>query len=431
MAAFSDLPNELIISIWGYVIEPESVENFALVSKRLYELATPFVEEHQRLRQRYAKICNLGGVKDGRAADLLEVILLNPRIAVYINELQLQSWANCWDDQDNSLQTHSYAGKTMEVFEDAIRSLSLITSSEADDWVKNIKSGHEGPILALILIRLIELKKLEICPLYYDLDGALDLVLGGWSRSLGTFAHAKRSSTESKRHHGNGEFLQLPKLSQISDLVISFCDIELRTISQLLGSTRKLKRFSYYGSSTCSVKPSQVCNVLLECSQQSLQKLRLEFNSELEFGENHSFITDTLSRFERLVELEMDIVFLLSSEDDDCNTLIDMLPTSIEKVTFASTMSIAFETIRSVILRMVKSKVVYLPNLKALTFEQSLYQGFQDDTTALVIGIELRDTELFAELSRKSAEVGVVLSVTKPDYPMFRNDRVAFRVYMS
>ena len=171
--------------------------------------------------------------------------------------------------------------------------------------------------------------------------------------------------------------------------------------------------------------------MLLDCSRQSLQKLRLGFNSELEFGENHSFITDALSRFERLVELEMDIVFLLSSEDDDCNTLIDMLPTSIEKVTFASTMRIAFETIRSVILRMVKSRVVHLPNLKALTFEQSRYQEFQDDTAALVIGIELRDTELFAELSRMSAEVGVVLSVTKPDNPMFRNDRAAFRVYMS
>lgn len=431
MAAFSDLPNELIISIWGYVIEPESVENFALVSKRLYELATPFVEEHQRLRQRYAKICDLGGGKDGRAADLLNAILLNPRVAVYINELQLQGWAKCWEDQDDSLQTHSYAGKTMEVFEDAIRSLSLITSSEADDWVEDIKSGHEGPILALILIRLNELKKLEIFQRFLDLDGSLDLVLGGWSRSLGTLAHAKRSSKESKRHHGNGEFLQLPKFSHISDLVINFCDIELRTISQLLGSTKKLKSFTCYGSFTCFVKPSQVCNELLKYSRQSLQKLRLDFNSELELGENHSFITDALSRFERLVELEMDIVFLLSSEDDDCNTLIDMLPTSIEKVTFASIMRIAFETIRSVILRMVKSKVVHLPNLKALTFEQSLYQGFHGDTTALIIGIELRDTELFAELSRKSAEVGVVLSVTKSEYSIFRNDRAAVRVYMS
>ncbi len=44
MANFSKLPNELIIQIWGYVIDPDDVENFALVSKCIYGLAAPIFE---------------------------------------------------------------------------------------------------------------------------------------------------------------------------------------------------------------------------------------------------------------------------------------------------------------------------------------------------------------------------------------------------
>ena len=428
MAIFSELPNELIISIWGYVIEPQSVENFALVSKRVYELATPFVEENQRLRQRYTKILDLEKGKHGRAAELLEAMLLNPRIAIYINELQIRGWADGWEDQDDSSQTQSYAGKIMDVFEDAFRSLSHISPFEAEHCVADMRSGHEGPLLALILIRLTELRRLEIYPCYSDSDGSLNMLLGGWSCFLETKAHPRRSTSESKRHPNNEAFLQLSRVSHISDLVISFCEIEISKILQLLGSTRKLKRFSLYGNIDFE-DLYQICSGLLECSRQSLQSLCLRFDYKNILQKNYNLIIDAMSRFEMLLKLEVDIGFLLGSGDNDCNILIEMLPISIETLLLCSATAVAYETLRGVILQMVKHKVVHLPNLKALTFEQSFYLG-PHDTTAPSTRTELRDTDSFSELSRKSAEVGFFLSVTKYEYPD-SDEQMAFQVYLS
>lgn len=430
MARFSDLPNELIISIWSYVVEPQvepqSVESFALVSKRVYELAKPFVEEHQRLRQRYAKIFDLEKGKHGRAAGLLEAILLNPRVAVYINEFQLPKWAYCWEDQDITFQVQSYATKTMEVFEDAVRSLSQITPLEAENLVADIRSGHEGPLLALILIRLTKLKKLEIHSCGWNSeDDSLNLVLGDWSWSSESLGHPRPSTIGSTRHPDNEAFLQSPKFSHISDLEIKFCDIKQETISQLLGSTKILKSFSYHECFSSVVEPYQVCNELLECSRQSLQKLCLISNDEMNLEEIH-VIRDAISRFEILQELEIGIVLLRGCEDEDCNTLIDMLPISIKKVSLSSTRMVAYRTLRGTVLQMVKHKEVHLPNLKALTLEQCVC----NDYMAPVTRTELRDTKSFTELSRKSAEVGVFLSVTKYGCSHSGNDEGVFQAYM-
>ena len=46
MTGFVDLPNELIIEVWRHVVDPKSVENFALTNKTIYVLGTKFIKEH-------------------------------------------------------------------------------------------------------------------------------------------------------------------------------------------------------------------------------------------------------------------------------------------------------------------------------------------------------------------------------------------------
>ena len=212
--------------------------------------------------------------------------------------------------------------------------------------------------------------------------------------------------------------------------MIKFCDIESSTVSRLLRTTKNLKNFSYYGRTDTSVDPEDVCTDLLECSRQSLQKLCLDFNIWIGTAEEY-IIRDAISHFETLVEIKMDIIFCIDSEGGGCNILTGTLPSSIEKVTFFWTEVSTFERLEGVILEMVKSKGVYLPNLKTLTFEQSFYLGPHGDTTTLVTRTELCNTKLFAELSKKSAEVGVFLSVTKNEDPDRWDDRAAFQAYMS
>lgn len=91
MASFQDLPDELLIDIWGYMLEPEDVESFALVSKRVYSLSTPFVIEHTYLKKQFSSMVVSRGKRDSAQIELLEQMLRNPRAAFYVRQLQARN----------------------------------------------------------------------------------------------------------------------------------------------------------------------------------------------------------------------------------------------------------------------------------------------------------------------------------------------------
>lgn len=168
MATFSDLPNELVIEVWGHVIEPEDVESFALVSKRIYSLATPFVEEHTRLKQQYSKIYCPNHQTRSKVANLLEEMLLNPRIALYFNELQIHVCTDLWFID----WLLSYSREIIDLLKSAMQYSSSIAPSEVEDWMADIERGDKDPTIALIVMRRIKLKKLELGRCYQHTDGS-------------------------------------------------------------------------------------------------------------------------------------------------------------------------------------------------------------------------------------------------------------------
>ena len=159
MAIFSDLANELIIGIWGYVIEPNDVESFALVSKRIYGLSWQFVKEHASLKQQYSKICFSRRERNYEPADLLKKMLLDTRIAFYIISLEISRWDNSWEEP---VTPQIFCEDTMALFEGAIRASPLITRSKAEDWITDVRKGNEDPIIALVIMRLIKIKKFDL-----------------------------------------------------------------------------------------------------------------------------------------------------------------------------------------------------------------------------------------------------------------------------
>lgn len=50
MTRFNDLPNEIVLELWHHVPPPDNVASFALVSKQIFALATPFLKEYNRLK---------------------------------------------------------------------------------------------------------------------------------------------------------------------------------------------------------------------------------------------------------------------------------------------------------------------------------------------------------------------------------------------
>ena len=132
MAIVSDLPDDVVIEIWGYMYEPEDVESFALVPKGIYYLSTRFVRGHNHLKRQFSKMSVERYHPEGpegasTAAELLNKIVLDPRSALYIRELQI--WT--LDDRlkgsfpENPIATSIHAIQNSALFASSIRIRSL------------------------------------------------------------------------------------------------------------------------------------------------------------------------------------------------------------------------------------------------------------------------------------------------------------------
>ncbi|ATY58860.1 F-box domain [Cordyceps militaris] len=80
------LPMELLVKIANQTLP--DIENFALTCSRLREAASPALEEHHQLRNRY-RTCSSKSGKLGRVVPLLAKIVQTPLIAEYIVHLDL------------------------------------------------------------------------------------------------------------------------------------------------------------------------------------------------------------------------------------------------------------------------------------------------------------------------------------------------------
>lgn len=322
-------------------------------------------------------------------------MLLSPRIALYIKELQIEGWAGDWYGQD--LPGLSYPGGAMDLFKEAIRSSSLIAPSEMGDWVQDIESENDYPILALIVMQLTKLRSFKLSTSYSGLLPYLCKTLEPITKPSQTATHLGLSAGGSEIENNYQADLPRPStLSNVSDLTLNVLNIEFEQLSRLLRSMRKLQSFSFFGSVDSPVEPYQVCSELLECSQHSLQKLCLRFQSKADATVPYGHMGD-ITRFKMLAELETDFLFLLGGQDAASRKLADVLPMSIERVTLILSTDITADALNDVVLYMIQSKMKRLPNLKALKF-----------TSWPVFDI---DTELITGHRGKSAEVGVLLDV--------------------
>ena len=177
MATFSQLPDDMITEIWEYFMEPQDVESFALVSKRIYAIGAPFVDEHNKLKRNYSFSKTAVDVGEWGFASmlLLKKILLCPRVALYVTHLSnYRNSAGYWvppdDDDDDDDDDHGklyqyyipYPDDDMGRFIEAIRRADLVPQNEVEDWIKAVKKGNDDPIVALLLLLLPNLCKMTL-----------------------------------------------------------------------------------------------------------------------------------------------------------------------------------------------------------------------------------------------------------------------------
>ena len=375
MAVLSKLPNELIIEIWGYILAPEDIESFALVTKHIYSLSTPYVREHAMLKQQFSTI-HLWGDDLISPKRILQNMLQNPRIALYARELQItHSPASLWARR--TPPSLSDFQEFLAMFEDALRCHSVIDPlGEVGNWIFSFRRGNLGPVIALVMIRLAKLRKLQISEGWYG--------GGTWVvQTMARIAIARSSKVvvrpgpsllardiDSSDPHIP---LNIALFSNIRDLDIDTCTIDLDALSQLLRSIKELRSFKYtgyYSRFFSKLRASQILTELLRWSQPSLQRLHL-----LEDSATEGFVDD-MTNFHNLTDLETDLFLLLHAEDESHSrrSLAEELPVSIETLTLHMRSTLSYKTLRQLVLRVVKFKMAMrLPKLKSFTIVTTRY----------------------------------------------------------
>ena len=164
------------MGIWEHVLEPRDVESFSLVSKHIYALGVPFVDEHKKLKREYSFLCT--NVCPSVPALLLKKILLWPRVGLYVTHLSIDDYQTRWDLPDDVIDEQlyfyhaPYSEDDMKLFIEAICRASSVPPEEVEYWIRTIKEGDEDPILALLLLLFPNL-----CPITLLIDSDLSYQL--------------------------------------------------------------------------------------------------------------------------------------------------------------------------------------------------------------------------------------------------------------
>ena len=93
MTVFADLPNEMIDIILSFV-EPEDLENFAQVQRRVQELARSLLQTHREMIRKYRTL------NDESVSPLLKLVLVKPLVGRYVEMMDLRNMEGRYEYQD-------------------------------------------------------------------------------------------------------------------------------------------------------------------------------------------------------------------------------------------------------------------------------------------------------------------------------------------
>ena len=375
MAIFSDLSNDLIMCIWDFVVDPDDIPSFALTSPRIYSLSARYLREDKFLREQYSAISFNDCAWSPRPREVLGEMLLNPRIALYIHEIDIERWDG---DAPGEAEPRASSKIAKEDLERAILASRLVPSSEVDEWIKDAIQGHEDRILAIIVMQLTRIRELRLFDERQNDYSLKTLKLIAQNLDGDSLDASPKPSV----------FSNLSKMGIVSPHVVS------NMICRMLPSSTALTSFIYDNEGTETFDGDcnelDICDQLLGCSQHSLERLVLYQDDLSCMG----YITG----FKGLKKLETYFDTLLIGPNEHFAHLSDMLPASIEHVALLLSMYTPAKILRKVILEVIKSKKDGLPNLKSLTI------GVAD-----LYDVEYEHYRVFEQLQEPFKKIGAEL----------------------
>lgn len=421
MARFPDLSTELVLGILDKVL-PEDIESMSLVSKSIYRLAIPRLEEHRKLRKQYSNFRNLVEFKHkywhdpgGLLADLLCKIMTDSRLGHYVKKIELGLWNSgakdgwkpdeVFEKQVTTSRTRPqhYSKTNMDIIEEAVRAIEIIPTEEVDDWLHQIRLGNEDPLIALLFLHAPNLHSLRFVdpdrrryPSYLlktiqrvavqgslvkpypshfkevEIDFAegwedLDFVKAFMSLPSPISVRAETLFVDGRTHEANSAVLAQP--SNVMELSFNKCLLPEQAISELLRGVKNLKTFAYNFIHLWRERDYNtpfnclaVMHSLAANASHTLETLKLSASS---LETSH---IAPLCKFSALreVKIRTSRCFLV---DSNIAYLVSVLPVSIEKLAISwheVTSVDGTETLTEAFLDLIRASKTRLPQLRML-----------------------------------------------------------------
>lgn len=362
MVGFSDLSNELVLIIWNFV-EVDDVYNFSTFSKKVYLQTHELLREHCRLKHELSTIVDESG-EPGTFGRVLKEVLLNPRAARYPSLLDIGTWAYEWEE-DGEYSKNEVPESDLRLFKQAARDSVDVPEKELEeDWLAQIDKGDEGPLIALLLLLLPNLRKVKMGgdfpDYYFCITEALRVIADDEdSCSLRKLRSVDLECTttddESLGFNYVRLFAALPSVASIHSYIVgsdpddlletspylsvtnvtnlSFvkCLIYPKTISEFLYSTQNLERFFYspkfFAANPADFDPFWIRTALLANAGNTLKILTI-----LADGHARHFM-GSLDGFRRLESVQTDFRLLIGDPSTSWHKPSTILPSSIVNIT--------------------------------------------------------------------------------------------------
>ena len=434
MARFNDLSNELVLGILEEVL-PEDIVSVSLTSKRIHQLAVARLEEHRMLQQRYTNFQNMIEHKPnnwhdpgGLLANPLCKIMIDARIGHYVKNIDLSfctfSLRDGWkpdavfeEEVTTSTTRLKQCSKTnMEIIEEAVRAVEIIPKEEVNDWLQQIRSGNENPLVALLflyapklqmlkfidpfrrselsyLLKMVQrvadqmhttkshqsqLKNVEIC--FAEGWKSLDFVKA--FMSLPSLASIKTELlfVDGRTHEVSSAILPWP--SNVTEMSFRNGLLPRKVMTELLHGVTNLKSFSYHFRHLWregDYKPPFECFALLNCLKTTASHTleHLELGAE----EIETSSLAPLRDFQSLQNIEIRTSLSFAVEGKIAS-LAGVLPVSLERLAMfwrEKALVEGAKTVAEAFVALVRESVTQLPHLQKL----ALYTGDQEEMDAL------------------------------------------------
>lgn len=339
------LPKELVDQILVSV-GPEDIESFTLACQQWRACGLGRLIEHRALRKEYYNFqCD-------STMDLLDKIILNPSIGLYLRHLKIGG-------RDYGIATALSDKGAMERFVNA--AVRLVPAKRARSWKGPLRQGDMDPLISLLLLSLHELSILEIGEIsspWHNYDFFYDTLdrIADPNDSTTTLRKLQTVKVYTPLHsnYGNRDPIQAfarlpsvrtinargtytlsvnstPQSSNVTTLYLSKCSIAANSLAIF----KTLENFSLRGGPAYN-KPAELTIMPLRDALEKYQKFSLR-SLTLRSGSCFPLYMGSLRKLCVLSTLETEINLLLPLHAFDRlfylhSSIIGTLPESLEEL---------------------------------------------------------------------------------------------------